>query len=529
MEGLLAAIVARAGERSQVQCEVEVTPCGRRRLKVMVTLDLGGSGEFNSPHTMDEGGGRGRDTAGSSPVAEQQTRMTLDEEIVLWARDLAANGKGSRTRQNYESVIREVAAPQLSKTGEVIRRRWDCSAEFTREGIVEYLTSMRLDKGRAGKTVNNHRTAICSFLTRFRPKCAHWFDGPERIRPVKIKRGRGDKRALMWRELQALIKNAGDYRDLYIGGFGTALRRGALCDSERDGRCLRVEMLDLGKRPFVHVPPHLDKMGLERFLPLAPWVAEFLREIIRDQKLGPKDPVFRSAKTGRPLTGHPGTIRDDFDRAGIEARTKLGLASFHCLRYTYNTVLAILGVEETVRATLMSHTSDTMTDGVYLTPEFLPLEEAVKLLPDPRLPGIPACLRNTRLGGLTDPGMGCYSDGAMPNRLNHHHADHARNSDTSAAVDSMGIASSRGRVALLRSKAIQDAPVSFGRESGEAPRNQWAIQDSNSYRHPDGGGPNNRQDSPPNPADESDLQDEAAFGRAFEAWRRARRETGGGR
>lgn len=108
--------------------------------------------------------------------------------------------------------------------------------------------------------------------------------------------------------------------------------------------------------------------------------------------------------------------------------------------------------------------------------------------------------------------------------------DSTRTFETRLPSDAIGIKAEGGRASVLRGLELsQDSHVSRGSDSAGGSESKWAIQDSNLYRHPDGGGPNNRQDSPPIPADESDLQDEAAFGRAFEAWRRARRETGGGR
>ena len=194
-------------------------------------------------------------------------------------------------------------------------------------------------------------------------------------------------------------------------------------------RTLTVAQANLdGPAPYVTLRAADDKArrGAEIALradlaaDLSEHLAERLREAQRAAKAASR-PIPARLPAGAPLLEVPAGLVKRFDRdliaagiAGVEfdkaarrwridKRDALGRTlDVHCLRHSFNSLLAAAGVPLTTRQILMRHTAQTVTDGRYTDVTLIDLRGALDKLPPLRLdPSRPDAerLRATGTGG----------------------------------------------------------------------------------------------------------------------------------
>jgi integrase len=188
-------------------------------------------------------------------------------------------------------------------------------------------------------------------------------------------------------QIKLLLKAAADdteWQTAILFGYCTGLRLGDA--TSRDWA--DVDFL-AGKLKFT-----TGKTGKLQVNPLTPDLHAHLSRLAGD-KGGPICP--RLAET-RP-DGRNGLTNQFFaimKRAGIDkqavnsgGRRTLATLSFHSLRKSYNSALAVQGVSQELRRKLVGHRSDRVND-LYTAEDFAALKKAVKTLPqlDPWLPGL---------------------------------------------------------------------------------------------------------------------------------------------
>jgi integrase/recombinase XerC len=87
-----------------------------------------------------------------------------------------------------------------------------------------------------------------------------------------------------------------------------------------------------------------------------------------------------------PSVPNMDTFRRDLKAAGLEYETTEGVADFHSLRVTFNTLLARAGVSLAQRQALMRHSDPKLTANVYTRLEAADAVAAVEKIDAPTVP-----------------------------------------------------------------------------------------------------------------------------------------------
>jgi len=243
---------------------------------------------------------------------------------------------------------------------------WRLPADITPDGFIGW-RSKQTDLG--PKTLNEYLNAINVLL--------NWMERQGRIgnnpllKVVRVDvRGKQQRRrAFTDEEFGKLIAVAGNQRLLYLTAAFTGLRIGEL------------QQVVWGDLKLDHARPHIfaraetTKNRKEALIPLHPQLLKELKEA-KPQGAKERDCVFLGCSNADRM------IRNDMEKAGIERIDAMGRKlDFHCLRYTFATMLAQHGVSQRMAQELMRHSDPRLTANIYTDVTMLPTFNAVHALP----------------------------------------------------------------------------------------------------------------------------------------------------
>lgn len=164
---------------------------------------------------------------------------------------------------------------------------------------------------------------------------------------------------LRWRELQRLRWPDIDLENEQI------LLQAKITKNGRDGVlpiCFEVLPLLRAKRALVTTPADQVDLSCHHFGNKS--------EPSARGDLSPAGLIFGSMPTAR-------TWRRDLERAGIEYVNHRGQADRNCLRKTYGTHMAIMGVDFRLAVKLMRHSDPRLTMNIYTNPFLLDMKSAI--------------------------------------------------------------------------------------------------------------------------------------------------------
>jgi integrase len=245
----------------------------------------------------------------------------------------------------------------------------ECPWQFVRNVTAESFCAWRANQKNAPKTRNEYLNAICALMNWLEPRV-----GPNPLRFVQKVQTAVEperrRRALSAEELRRLISVSRDRGIIYLIAASTGIRRGELRSLE-----WRDVVLDM-PQPFIAVRSSIAKNHKHVMQPLAPYVADALREI-RGGEFSSKELVF---PVGVPSIQ---VFRKDLTAAGISYVDAEGrYADFHALRTTFGTLLTLGSRSQRTVMELMRHSDMKLTAKVYTDAKMLPISETVAMLPN---------------------------------------------------------------------------------------------------------------------------------------------------
>lgn len=222
----------------------------------------------------------------------------------------------------------------------------------------------------SAKTLNgylNAASSVCSWLVKTRRLAENPLRYVEKI--VTAGKETYGRRALSEAEFQRLIEVSGERAPVYVVAAYTGLRRSEL-------RALEWRDVHLDTpQPFVRLRGETTKSGKGEDLPLNRDVVTALR-VVLPAKAAPKERVFNLRVPRMPR------FYKDLEAAGIpKSDAEERRVHFHSLRYTFCTALAVHGVSDRERKSLMRHSDIRLTEKIYTDTKHLPLSPAVERLP----------------------------------------------------------------------------------------------------------------------------------------------------
>jgi integrase len=229
----------------------------------------------------------------------------------------------------------------------------------------------------SGRTLNYYLETARCFI---RWCCAHsppWLPGDPLagIKPADESKPRAEKRAFSPDELARLREHSRWRWDVYLTAALTGLRHIEL---------KRLQWQDVhldGPTPHLALRAVATKARRADNVPLHPEVVSVLTRL-RPQGACPTDKVFKRMPKRKTFK------KDVTERAKIPWRDELGrLASFHALRKTFGTSLALAGVPMRTAMELMRVTNAGLLTGIYNDAHLLNGAAAVALLPGLQKPG----------------------------------------------------------------------------------------------------------------------------------------------
>jgi integrase len=204
------------------------------------------------------------------------------------------------------------------------------------------------ETGLAGKTVNGYADALSSFCDWCKQR-GYIDENP--IVGIKLYNDDPEetKRELSVLEIQAILALPlkPNYRLFYTMALCSGFRRGEL-------RALRVKHLGPTGVKYEAAWTKARKAG---FQPLPGWMVAELAKAAQGKK--PEDRLLRlPVHTNRFFEKH-------LVKAKVLIETPEGVASFHCLRHTYITLVEKTGAREIYRKVLARHAVSGLTDSTY--------------------------------------------------------------------------------------------------------------------------------------------------------------------
>ena len=249
---------------------------------------------------------------------------------------------------------------------------WKCLADVDAGAFMKFRATLRTRKGEvlSARAQNDWLDSLTVFF--------NWLVSPRKvlkenpladISKVSIRGAKKIKRrALSFTEFDQLLQVAGPNRAVYHFAARTGLRRGEI-------KQVRVYDLHLvGAEPYVAVRGSTTKNGKDDIRDLSPELVVDLQKLI-PANAEADDFVFHRVPRVPELCA-------DLKKAGIPFLDDLGQRlDFHALRKTFNTHLALCGVQVRERMAIMRHTDPKLTDLPYLDVQKLRLREALAKLP----------------------------------------------------------------------------------------------------------------------------------------------------
>jgi integrase len=305
--------------------------------------------------------------------------METSEAIEAWTADLERRGKSAAYIYNMKLL--------MSRMSEACR--WPTLGSIRSESLVTWLADLqagraslpcqktRAKRGRgertlSGRSLNQYLETARTFVKWCRAqRPLPWMpsDPLEGIQKADESHKRREKRALTLGELGRLKTSAGRRWVIYLTAALTGLRRSEL---------RRLQWGDVhldGERSHIQLRAAATKARRADVVPINPELLEAL-QAIRPAKATADQRVF-------PHTPKYGTYRKDVEaRAKIPWRDEQGrLASFHCLRKTFGTYLALADVPLRVAMDMMRVTDAKLLTGIYTDAKLFNTSAAAARLP----------------------------------------------------------------------------------------------------------------------------------------------------
>jgi integrase len=311
--------------------------------------------------------------------------LTLKAGLASWLA-VAQGTTGEGTQSKYAAVAGELES-HFNATD-----RGPMLADVTKEQLREFLTSKRNRTSAA--TANQFRTIIAGFFRHCRA-CGFLRDNPMEGLPA-FKATREEDRArrpFTATELATLYEVAPDdfWRYMVLGGYFTGLRLGDLVTMPTGAVDWKARVIRLATR----------KTGRSMTIPIAPQLFRFLKELkAKRPNAKATDPFWPEMAERYEQSGASWFSQRFTDlllvKAGLAPRTphrkkknakshkearKVNEVSFHCLRHSYVTTLASLGMNQQTVKALAGHSSDEISD-LYTTLPLATMRDAVAQLPN---------------------------------------------------------------------------------------------------------------------------------------------------
>lgn len=309
--------------------------------------------------------------AGLVTVDLDRASMPIAEALDAWVADLDRRGNSPE----YVYRMRLLMNKMTTGCG------WSTLASIRSDSLTVWLAKMKeaglwgnwknKTGGLSGRSLNQYLETARAFVNWC---CAHdppWLPGNPlaRIQMADESDKRREKRAYTLDELDRLKKVSGKRWVVYLTAALTGLRRSEL---------KRLQWGDVrldAEPPFIQLRAKATKAKRDDTTPINPELLEALRahrpaDASADQRVFPTLPVYD-------------TYRKDVEkRAGIPWRDAQGrLASFHALRKTFGTYLALADVPLRVAMDMMRVTDARLLTGVYTDARLLNTTAAAAKLP----------------------------------------------------------------------------------------------------------------------------------------------------
>lgn len=285
------------------------------------------------------------------------------ETAIVRAMGLRAAGMetfGETTIVPVKTLITEYVAemrrrgrnPRYVRQTEAVLTRSIGSTKTLNEVTVEHVRVIigRVADAASPTTANHYRAALSGFF-HWLVKEGRWGANPvARVNPAESDDPRRKRRALTIAERDRLLAKSPALRSAaYRVALTTGLRRSEV------RRLLRSDV-DLDAATLTIRGRANWKNRSVRVLPLPPGTVSTLKRL--RGHVDPTESLF-------PSVPNMDTFRRDLAAAGIEYETTEGVADFHALRVTFNTLMAREGVSLAQRQSLMRHATPKLTAGVY--------------------------------------------------------------------------------------------------------------------------------------------------------------------
>lgn len=309
--------------------------------------------------------------AGLRSSDPREGKRPLADHLREYLNELHRLGRAAMYRYNIQKHIEYAAKTQ----------RWVRLGDCSSAGISAHLRALAA-ADRKPKTVNAHLADLSAFFA-WCVRTARLEANPCQTVQKSAVRADKTRRALSVVECEALLAATPSARKIvYHFLLLTGLRRG-------EAKALRWSDIRLDAlNPTLSLPASITKSGRPEALPLAPDLAEAMREY--RSKAGEQGFVFESIPS-------MWLFRKDLKAAGIQEVDDRGRrVVLHSLRHSLATMLAMSRVPMAYAQRLLRHRDIRLTAETYQDEALLPLAGAVASLP---AFGTPSARTGTRING----------------------------------------------------------------------------------------------------------------------------------
>ena len=297
-----------------------------------------------------------RESAGLSRPTDKYLAQSVQSHLAEFAKDLESRGRTAKHIRLTVTRIRKVF--ELAHVTVLV----DIRPQTIRDAILALPTSV--------ETRNHHLVAVKAFARWLWKQSrlpddplaglSRWNAEPDR---------RIHRRALTAEDLSRLITtteasprifrglDGKDRAALYLLAAYSGLRASELAS------LTRAELSLDSEPPAVTVRAAYAKNKRQDTIPLPLEVADYLRRWLSSRPTIPAPGVRLWPGTWAERAAH--MIRQDLQAAGIETENDSGRLDFHCLRGTYATLLARVGVNLQTAQALMRHSDPKLTAKTY--------------------------------------------------------------------------------------------------------------------------------------------------------------------
>jgi integrase len=309
--------------------------------------------------------------SGAVTVDMNRLGMETSEAIAAWTADLVRRGKSAGYVYNIRLYVTRMAEAC----------DWPTLGSIRSDSLIAWLADLQSGarhisgqvKTLAPTTLNLYLDSAQALIRWCMAQRPPWM--PQNPLEGVAKCGKGElrreKRALILHELVRLKKASGKRWVIYLTAALTGLRRSEL---------KRLQWGDVhldAEHPYIQLRAIATKARRGDVIPINPELLEALREHRGGRKSDhPTDPVFKS------IPNYAAYRKDVEVRAKIPWRDAQGrLASFHCLRKTFGTYLALADVPLRVAMEMMRVTDAKLLTNIYTDAKLLNTSAAAARLP----------------------------------------------------------------------------------------------------------------------------------------------------